>query len=546
MRTGGELLVECLKVQGVEIAFGVPGESYLAVLDALHDADLRFVNARHESGAAFMAAASGKLTGRAGVAFVTRGPGATNASIGVHSAMQDSTPLVLFVGQIARRDRDREAFQEIDYRAFFGPIAKWVTEVDHAERLPEIVSRAFALAEGGRPGPIVVALPEDMLRDETDAPTGSRVRLAPAYPSSDALDDAVQLLDGAKRPLLIAGGGGWKEEGRAALRAIAERANVPVTLAFRSQDLMDNRSAAFIGDCGLGKPPHILEAIDEADVILALGVRFGETLTDGFTRLSGTSPSQNIIHVHANAADLCKTVTPRLAIQSDVNAFLTALQREALARHGSERLSKLRGAHEQVLEARPQSGDLDMASVMRILRGRLDEDVIVTNGAGNFSIWPNRHFSYGPEARLIAPQSGSMGYGVPAAVAVSILHPGRQVVCFAGDGDFQMSGMELATAAQFGATPIVLVVDNASYGTIRMHQERDYPHRVSGTVLRNPDFVKLAEGFGFPGERVERTEEFETAFRRIAEGGRGGLLHLMTDTEAISPMRSITELRGGR
>ena len=544
---GGHLLVECLKRHGVELAFGVPGESYLAVLDALHDARnaIHFVNARQEGGAVFMAAAYGKLTGRTGVAMVTRGPGATNASIGVHTAMQDSTPMVLFVGQVASTDIGREAFQEIDYRAFFGPVAKWVCEIDRAERIPELVMRAFAVAASGRPGPVVVSLPEDVLTHETDAEAGEPVEIAEPHPGERQVARALDLLRGAERPLIIAGGGGWNEEGRAALQAFAEAADLPVAVTFRCQDMIDNGSPSYVGDAGLGKAPYMSELLDEADVILALGVRFGETLTDGYRRFAMPEPKQRIVHVHASADELGKIVRPELAIHAGVNTTLAAL-RDGGAVDGSRWAERTRQAHatwRSALDAPAQDAALDMAAVMRHLRDVLPKDAIVTSGAGNFSIWNNKHLDYPAGRRMVSPQSGSMGYGVPAAVVARMVHPERLALCFAGDGDFQMTGMELATAAQEKAAPVVLVVNNGMYGTIRMHQERDFPERVVGTELKNPDFSKMAESFGMAGERVERTEDFPAAFERAVASPTGAVIDLVVNPDYLTPARTVADWR---
>ena len=544
---GGHLLVECLKRHGVELAFGVPGESYLAVLDALHDArnSIRFVNARHEGGAAFMAAAYGKLTGRTGVAMVTRGPGATNASIGVHTARQDSTPMVLFVGQVASGDIGREAFQEIDYRAFFGTVAKWVCEIDRPERIPELVMRAFAVAGSGRPGPVVVSLPEDVLVTETAAQASEPVSIPEPNAGHDVIERALDLLRGAERPLVIAGGGGWNQAGRAALKDFAEAARLPVAVAFRCQDTIDNGSPSYVGDAGLGKAPYMGDLIDEADVILALGVRFGETLTAGYTRFSMPEPKQRIIHVHASADELGKIVRPQVAVQAGVNATVAAL-RDGGAVDGSrwaERTAAAHAAWRDALDAPEQKGALDMAAVMRHLRDVLPADAIVTSGAGNFSIWNNKHLDYPAERRLISPQSGSMGYGVPAAVVARMVHPERLTLCLAGDGDFQMTGMELATAAQEGAQPIVLVVNNGMYGTIRMHQERDFPERVVGTELKNPDFAAMARSFGMMGERVERTEDFAGAFERAVASPTGAVLDLAVNPDYLTPAKTVADWR---
>ena len=542
-RMAGHALVECLKAHGVERAFGVPGESYLAVLDGLHGSGIRFVNTRHESGASFMAAAFGKMTGRAGVAMVTRGPGATNASIGVHTAMQDSSPMILFVGQVDSRHRGREAFQEIDYRAFFGPVAKWVCEVDHPERLPELVTRAFAVSTSGRPGPVVVSLPEDVLRAETTARVPCAIPAAGGEPSAKAIEQALQLLRTAEAPLVIAGGGGWTNEGREALRRFGEAAGLPIAVAFRSQDLIDNHSPSFVGDAGIGKAQHMRELIDTADLVIALGVRFGEILTDGYTCLSGewfAEQGASLVHAHVSPAEIGKVAVPDVALIADVNRTAAALAAGEFATGPgwSGRTLRAREAWEASLDAPTSNQALDMAIVMRHLRDVLPADAILTNGAGNFSIWSNRHFLYGPEARLLAPQSGSMGYGVPAAVMAKLVHPERTVVCFAGDGDFQMTGQELATGVAEGAAPIVLVLDNGSYGTIRMHQERDYPGRISGTRLRNPDFAALGQAMGLHGERVDRTQDFPDAFERALASPTGAVLHLRVPG-LLGPGRSV-------
>ena len=522
----GHLLVRCLEAHGVERVFGVPGESYLAVLDGMYGSGIPFHNARHEGGAAFMAAAYGKLTGRPGVAMVTRGPGATNASIGVHTARQDSSPMVLFVGQVDSRHRDREAFQEIDYRAFFGTVAKAVFEVDHAERVPELVTRAFALAANGRPGPVVVSLPENVLRDETDAEPLPPVRLAESVPAPGALGEALDLLRTAKRPLVIAGGGAWSNEARAALERFAEGARLPVAVAFRSQDLLDNRSPSFIGDAGIGNAPHVRALIDDADLVLAFGVRFGEILTDGYELFRGGTAK--LVHVHPSADEIGKVVVPDVALCAGLGATLAALAEANVdASAWSERTANARAAWEASLDAPPTGQALDMAAVMRRLRDVLPPDAILTNGAGNFSTWSNRHFLFGADARLLAPQSGSMGYGVPAAVMAKLVHPERTVVCLAGDGDAQMTLMELATGVQYGAAPIVLVVNNGTYGTIRMHQERDYPDRTVGTALRNPDFAALGRALGAHGERVERTADFAPALERALASSTGAVLDLV-------------------
>jgi acetolactate synthase-1/2/3 large subunit len=546
-RHAGALLVECLRAQGARRVFAVPGESYLAVLDGLHDAnDIELVLARHEGGAAFMAEAHGKLTGEPGIAMVTRGPGATNASIGVHTAMQDSSPMILFVGQIATWMRDREAFQEIDYRAFFGRVAKWVTEVDSPERLPEIVSRAFSTALSGRPGPVVVALPEDMISAATEAAAGARVSIPRPGADQDAVDRAMAMIAAAERPLILAGGGGWTDRGRALLKSFAERNGLPVACVFRFQDLMDNHSDCYVGDAGVGMSPHMKELISRSDVILALGPRFGEATTDGYTLFRAPDPEQRLIHVHASDRELGKIYAAELPVHAHPESFLAACEGTWLPASDAraEWTAHGRAGWLATHDLPPQPGRLDMGEVMAHLQEALPDDAILTNGAGNFAIWPNKHFRFGPRQRLLGPQSGAMGSGIPAAVAAKAEFPDRTVVAFAGDGDFQMTGMELGTARQAGCQPIVLVLNNGMYGTIRMHQEREYPHRVSGTQLVNPDFVMLARAFGYHAERVEKTSEFAPAFARARESATGAVLELAIDPEAITPRRTLSQIRG--
>ena len=552
-RDGGRLLVDCLRALGATRAFGVPGESYLAVLDALHDARgaLDFVNCRHEGGAAFMAAAWGKLTGTPGICLVTRGPGATNASIGVHTARQDSSPMLLFVGQVDTRMRGREAFQELDYRAVFGTLAKWAVEIEHVDRIPEIVSRAWTVALSGRPGPVVVALPEDVLAATTDAPPlAGPVDLREAAPDGATLDAVLGILDAAERPLLLVGGAGWRAGGRRALAALADRLRVPTIVSSRRHDLVDNDSDVYAGDAGVGMGAHVRELLAGGDAILAINARLGEMTTDAWT-LPASPPSlgagRALVHAHASAGELGRAFAPTLAVHAGPNAFSIALAAR-VAGQGARRVDapwreRARLRWLDSLDAPAQPGPVDMARVMVRLRARLPRDAILTNGAGNFAIWPNRHFAFGADHRLLAPQSGAMGYGLPAAIAAKLRHPGRTVVCFAGDGDLQMVLAELGTAMQTGAAPVVLVLDNGAYGTIRMHQERRYPDRVSGTELQNPDFAAIARAYGFHAERVEATDAFDAALERALESTTGALLVLATSIEALTPGVTLSELR---
>ncbi|MBV2358149.1 thiamine pyrophosphate-binding protein [Thalassococcus sp. CAU 1522] len=547
MRTGGELLADCLIALGARRGYGVPGESYLAVLDALHDraGKLDFVLCRQEGGAAFMAAAEGKLTGKPGICFVTRGPGAANAAIGVHTAMQDSTPMILFVGQVATGMKGREAFQELDYRAVFGTMAKWVVEIDDVARIPEIVARAWTTAVTGRPGPVVVALPEDMLVAATEAvPLSGPPRIAAPSPDPAAMAEAVALLERAERPLILIGGADWSEDGKAALQGFAEASDIPVIAAFRYQDMFDNHSPVYSGDASVGMSPQVKRLMREADVLLAIGTRFGENVTDGYTLLDVPEPRQNLIHVHVSDRELGKVYKPAIGIHAGSNAFARALPQRV--RGGWQDWCRAaRAGYDAFFDVPAQPGPVDMAAVMAHLRTVLDDDAILTNGAGNFAIWSGKFFRFGHKHRLLAPQAGAMGYGVPAAVAAKVNFPDRQVICFAGDGDFQMTGQELATATQAGAAPVVLVVNNGTYGTIRMHQERHYPGRISGTEIVNPDFVGLGRAYGLEAERVEATADFPDAFARALAAPNGALLDLVVDKEALTPRATLSQIRAG-
>jgi acetolactate synthase-1/2/3 large subunit len=545
-RTGGRILVDQLRIQGVDTVFGVPGESYLEVLDALHDTpEIRFVICRQEGGAAMMATAWGELTGRPGVAMVTRGPGATNASAGVHIAQQDSVPMVLFVGQIDRGSRERDTFQEVDYRQMFGGIAKWVAEIDDAARIPEFVHRAFATATAGRPGPVVLALPEDMLVDNASAVDGRSAPMVEAAPAPELMAELHRRLAAAERPIAILGGGGWSAEGIAALASFLDANDLPAACGFRRQDLLDNDHRCYAGHIGLGPNPKLAARIKASDLVLAVGSRLGETTGQAFTLLGVPRPSQTFIHVHNDPQELGRVYQADLAIPAGMNAFARAaaamppVQRRPWA-------ALTEAAHAEELAWRAPTtipGRLQLGEVVTWLRDQLPPDAILTNGAGNYAIWANRHFAYRRLGTQLAPTSGSMGYGLPAAVAAKLRHPDRPVICFAGDGCFLMTGQELATAVQHELPIIVVVVDNGMYGTIRMHQERDYPGRVSGTALRNPDFAALARAYGAFGARVETTAEFAPAFLEAVASRRPALLHLLLDPEAITPRATLTELR---
>ncbi len=549
-RSGGELVVACLEAQGVDTAFGVPGESFLAVLDGLVDSPIRFIGCRQEGGVTYAAEAWGKLNRKPGIGFVTRGPGATNASVGLHTAMQDSTPMILFVGQASTTHLGREAFQEIAYEQFFGPLVKWVTQINEVDRTPELISRAFSIAQTGRPGPVVVSLPEDVLAATTDVVPGKPVRIAKAGPSPSDVDELLELVGNATKPLVLVGGGGWTENGSIALQQFVEANQLPTATVFRYHDLIDNFSDCYIGDAGVGMQPHVVKAITEADVLLAAGIRFGEMTTGAYTLFDLPDPQQTVIHVHPSERELGKLVQADLPIQSSPNTLFEVLagrsttsERSLSTASRADWTRNLRAAHQQALIAPPQPGALDMAEIMIWLQDNLPADVVITNGAGNFSIWPNKHFSYGPDARLLAPQSGSMGYGLPAAIAAKVAEPERLVVCFAGDGDIQMNLQELGTAMQEDAQPVVLVLNNSMYGTIRMHQEKAFPNRTSGTDITNPDFVALGHSYGFHAERIDATDQFADAFARAIASKTGALLELMVPPTMLSPTLSVDDAR---
>ena len=547
VRSGGQILVDALRINGVERAFCVPGESYLAVLDALHDArdEIDLVVCRQEGGAAYMAEAYGKLTGKPGICFVTRGPGATNASVGVHTAYQDSTPMILFVGQVAREQMEREAFQEIDYRRMFGQMAKWVVQIDDARRLPELLSQAFHRACNGRPGPVVVALPEDMLTDCVAVADAGPCRRIEASPAAADLQAMTALLDKAERPLLILGGGGWNAAAVADIRRFAEHWQLPVAASFRCQDLFDNCHPNYAGDLGLAAGPQLTQAVRDADLLLVLGARMGEITSGGYSLLDIPVPRQQLVHVHAGIEELGRVYQPTLAINSGMAAF--AAQAAALApasnRPYADWTHSLNGHYLAHLDCPPSPGPVQLGEIMAWLRERLPSDAILSNGAGNYAVWVQRFYQYRGFRTQLGPTNGSMGYGVPAGIAAKLSAPERMVVAFAGDGCFMMNGQELATAAQYGANLIVIVVNNGMYGTIRMHQERHYPGRVSGTSLHNPDFAALARAYGVHGEVVAATAEFPAAFERAAQAGMPALIEIRLDPEALTPRQSLSQIR---
>jgi acetolactate synthase-1/2/3 large subunit len=555
-RTGGQVVVEQLRLNGVEAAFCVPGESFLAVLDALYDAPIRLLTCRHEAAAANMAVAYGKLTGRPGVCLVTRGPGATQASVGVHTAAQDSAPLLLLVGQVARGARGREAFQELDVPAVFGPLAKWAATADAPDRLPELLARAVQVAVSGRPGPVVLALPEDVLAARTRVADARPVRpVAPGAAPAD-LARLRELLGQARRPLVIAGGPGWTEAAAADLKAVAEASRLPVAVAFRSQDVLDNRSPSYVGDLGTSANPALGERVRGADLLLAVGPRLGEITTGGYRLLEAPVPRQRLVHVHPGLAELGRVYQPDLAVNAAVAPFLSAL-RSVPAVGGNTWAAWTEAARANYLawvrpwpaqvptgrDAADGPGPVDLGQALTWLRDRLPDDAIVASGAGNYTAWVHRYFQFRRHGTQLAPKSGAMGFGLPAALAAKVVHPRRPVVAVAGDGDFLMTGQELATAVQHRLDVVVLVVNNGMYGTIRMHQERAYPGRVIATGLDNPDFPALAEAYGAAGETVADTAAFPAAFERALAAGRPALLELRVDPEAITPGMTLGALR---
>jgi acetolactate synthase-1/2/3 large subunit len=546
-RSGGQVVVDQLVIHGADLVFCVPGESYLPVLDALYDARerIRLINARHEAGAANMAEAYGKLTGRPGVALVTRGPGACHAAIGVHTAAQDSTPMVLLVGQVERTSAEREAFQEVDYRQMFAPLAKWVAQIDRAERIPEYLARAFHVATSGRPGPVVVALPEDMLSDEVAVDDAAPyVALQPAPDAADIVRLRA-LLEAAHRPLLVVGGSRWTDAACAQLQAFAEAWDLPTAAAFRRMDMIDNASPVYAGDFGLAPVPSLPARMREADLVIAVCTRLAGLSTQHYTALEAPPPRPALVHIYPDADEIGRVYRPLLGIvagPAGIAAALAGVRPEAPPRWSAW----TRAANADYLanlEPSPYDGALDMGRALADLRGRLPRDAIVTLDAGNHTGWPMRYLSFGRPGRLIGPISGAMGYSAPAAVAASLAYRDRLVVGFVGDGGFLMSGQEIATAVQHGARPVLAVFNNASYGTIRMHQEREYPGRTIATELVNPDFAALARAYGAHGELVVKTAEFLPAFERAVASGRPAILELRTDPQRINTRTTLAAMR---
>ena len=532
---------------GASKAFGVPGESYLAVLDAMvdHANSFDLVLCRQEGGAAYMAAGWAKLTGQPGLCFVTRGPGATNAAVGIHTAMQDSLPMILFVGQVGTDVIGREAFQEVDYPAFFGPLAKWAVQIDHADRVPEIVSRAWTVALSGRPGPVVVALPEDMLVATSTAEPCHAVTIPEPSPAAAVVSALQDVLAGAARPVVIVGGTRWQKDSARAIERFAMANEIPVVAAFRFHDIIDNHCPAYAGDAGVGMNASMKTLLRDADLIIAVNIRFGEATTDGYTLFDAPKMAAKLVHSHASDDEIGKIYVADLPLHAGPNRMAAALDNLVADRPAGRSgwYADARTAYLESLVPPLQPGDVDMGIITAQIQARLPADAIITHGAGNFSIWANKFMQYGRDQRLLGPQSGSMGFGLPAALAAKAHDSGRFVLCFAGDGDFQMNGAELGTALQAGLHPVILILNNSSYGTIRMHQERAYPARISGTEIVNPDYVALAGAYGFHGERVTRTDDFAAAFERALDAATGAIVEIVIDTEAIAPRTTISALR---
>src|SRR5579862_8987177 len=544
LRSAAEVLVDQLRIHGVQHVFCVPGESYLAVLDAFHDSELTVTVCRQEAGAAMMAEAVGKVTGRPGVCFVTRGPGATNAAHGIHIARQDSSPLVMFVGQVARDTREREAFQEVDYRAVFGAMTKWTTEIDDPARVPELVSRAFYTAANGRPGPVVIAIPEDMLVERVavaDAPPYAPIETSPG-PAEMA--KFAEMLGATRSPIILLGGSRWSQAASDRLGHFAQKYSLPVATTFRRGSVFDQTHPCYAGDLGIGPNPKLLERIKSSDLVIMVGGRLGELPSQGYTLFDIPRPQTTFVHVHPGAEELGRVYSPQLAINATPTAFTAALENLTVVRAPAGDAKTAHGDYlawtEQPTE---QPGAVNFGAVMVWLRENLAPDAIICNGAGNYSAWIHRFFRFRRFASHVAPASGSMGYGVPAAVAMKRLYPDRPVVCIAGDGDFLMNGQEFATAVQYNLPFTIIIVDNGMYGTIRMHQEREYPGRISATELRNPDFPAYARAFGGFGVSVERTEDFPAAFKQAVASGKPAIVHLAIDGEAITPTTTLARIR---
>ncbi|MAL62969.1 MAG: thiamine pyrophosphate-binding protein [Alphaproteobacteria bacterium] len=546
LRTGGQIIVDCLRLHGVNTVFCVPGESYLATLDAFYDVqeEIKLVVCRQEGGVSNMAEAWGKMTGKPGIGFVTRGPGATNASIGIHTAQQDSTPLILFIGQIARDMSEREAFQEVDYRRMFGEMTKWVAQIENAARIPEMISRAFHVATSGRPGPVVLALPEDMQTERAVADAGRSCRATQAYPGNFDMEVFRKMLADARKPLVLAGGGGWTQKACNDLTTFAEANTLPVATAFRRQDLIDNRHPCFAGVVGLGINPKLKNRLDDTDLLIVLGTQLGEIVSGGYTYFTFPKPKQTMVHIAAGVDEIDKVYQADLGINAGMAEFCAAAT--DLPPVDTPWSGETKAAHEDyVAFSTPAEmpGNVNYSEIIGWLSDNLPEDAIITNGAGNYTVWVHRFFRYKQYGTQLAPQSGAMGYGVPSGVAAGIRHPDRVVVSFNGDGCFQMNGLEIGTAVQYGTKTIFIVVNNGMYGTIRMHQETHYPKRKSGTDLYNPDFAALARSYGAIGETVTNTSDFADVFERCCAANGPSLIELVIEPDAVLPTNTLSAIQ---
>ena len=546
MRTGGQILVDQLRIHNVDTAFCVPGESYLAALDALHDVpEIRLLTCRHEANAANMAEAYGKLTGRPGICFVTRGPGACHAVVGLHTAFQDSSPLILFVGQVGREMMEREAFQEMDFRRFFGQVSKWSAEIQDPGRIPELVSQAFHVATSGRPGPVMLSLPEDMLRELSGVGDARTYRAVQAHPGPGDMEQLRTMLVAAKQPVMMLGGGTWTPKAVADIATFAEANGLPVCCSFRNQDRFDNHHDNYIGEVGIGSNPALIARLSETDLLLAVGPRLGEQSTQGYSLLDIPAPQQPMVHVYPDPEELGRVYRAELPINAGMAAFAAAATSmvpvDSTAWAGE--LAQARQDYLAYIEIQPTLGDLDLADVLRVLRQRLPKDALVANDAGNFAGWAHRYLPFSTYPSQVGPSNGAMGYGVPAALTAALAFPERTTICFVGDGGFLMASNELATALQYDLKPIYLVINNGMFGTIRMHQERDYPGREVATALRNPDFAAYAKSFGAYGEIIERSENFAPALDRALAAGKVAVLELRINPEVINTKTTLSAIR---
>lgn len=548
LRSGGQVIVDQLRIHGVDTIFCVPGESYLTVIDSLHDAqnEIKTIACRQEGGATNMAEAYGKLTGRPGVAMVTRGPGACNGSIGVHTAMQDSTPMVIFIGQVARDQEYREAFQEVDYHKFYGAICKEVIQIDHAERVPELISQAFHVAASGRPGPVAVSIPEDMQRDMVDVADARQFQTVRPEIGPKAMASFRAQLASAERPLMILGGAGWSEQACADVQAFAEANAIPVAASFRCQDLFDNKHKNYAGELGTSASPQLAQRLRDADLLIVVGSRLGEMTTGGYTLVELPVPKQKLVHIYMESSELGRVYEPDVAIVSSMESFAAAARDMEPVAYGKwvEWMHQANKDYVDNLQPSLEMGAVDMHQVMDILNAKLPDNAIITTDAGNFSGWAQRFYQYRKFRTQLGPTSGAMGYSIPAAISARLTRPDRPVVCFVGDGGAMMSGQEVATAVQYGSDPIILVINNNCYGTIRMHQERDYPDRTLATELVNPDFAKWAESFGAYGAVVETTADFEPAFDKAMNAGKLSVIEIRVDLETITTRTTMSKIRG--